>query len=179
MRTLSFKILASLGALAAIGVLAIGGTYANFSATPTTISSNAFTTGTLSMSRSGSGAVLAASALKIGQESTGSVTISNTGSLAGIYSLGGSTTGSSALAGALKLVVYKETDNDTTSKLYDGALSGLSSVSLGTFAPAGASGDAHTFYFHVSLPSTGSDAGDNLLQGTTASASFTWSAVQA
>jgi hypothetical protein len=179
MQTLRFKILASLAALAAVGALAIGGTYANFAATPTTISNNAFTTGTLSMSRSGSGAVLAASALKIGQESTGSVTISNTGTLAGVYSLSGSTTGSSALAGALKLVVYKDTDNDAASKLYDGALSGFSSVSLGTFAPAGESGDAHTFYFHASLPSTGTDAGDNLLQGTTTSASFTWSAVQA
>ena len=37
----------------------------------------------------------------------------------------------------------------------------------------------HTFYFHVSLPTTGSDAGDNALQGKSAGASFTWSATQA
>lgn len=178
MRTLSFKILASLGAVAATGVVAVGGTYANFTATPTTISNNAFTTGTLSMSRSGSGAILSASALKIGQESTGSVTITNTGSLAGAYTLSGSTSGSSTLAGALQLVVYKDTDNDSLSQIYSGSLAGFSSVALGTFAASGSSGDAHTFYFHVSLPTTGTDAGDNALQGTSASASFTWSAVQ-
>jgi len=49
-------------------------------------------------------------------------------------------------------------------------------VSLGTFA---ASGGAHTFYFHVSLPTTGSDAGDNALQGLSADEDFTWSATQA
>ena len=60
-------------------------------------------------------------------------------------------------------------------KVYDGGLDELGSVDLGAFA---ADGGAHTFYFHVSLPSTGSDAGDNLLQGKSASASFTWSATQ-
>jgi hypothetical protein len=53
---------------------------------------------------------------------------------------------------------------------------GSLSAALGTFA---ANGDAHTFYFHVSLPSTGSNAGDNALQGLSASEDFTWSAVQA
>lgn len=179
MKTFSSRILLSLAAVGAIGVLAVGGTYANFTATPTTISSNAFTTGSMSMSRSGSGAVLSASALKIGQESIGSVTITNTGSLAGVYSLSGSTTGSAALGSALRLVVYKDNDGVAADKLYDGALSGLSSTALGTFAAAGSTGDAHTYYFHVSLPSTGTDAGDNALQGATASSSFTWSAVQA
>jgi len=109
------------------------------------------------MSRSGSGAVLSASALKIGQEATGSVT----------------------LGSALKLVVYKNTDNSAADKLYDGSLSGFTSASLGTFAASGSAGDSHAFYVHVSLPTTGTDAGDNALQGATASASFTWSAVQA
>ena len=56
------------------------------------------------------------------------------------------------------------------------ARTGTFSASLGTFAPTNG---AHTFYFHVSLPSTGSDAGDNALQGLSADESFTWSAVQA
>jgi hypothetical protein len=70
--------------------------------------------------------------------------------------------------------VYKDVDGG--SALYDGSLVGFSSASLGTFA---ASGDSHTFYFHVSFPSTGTDAGDNVLQGLSASTTFTWSAVQA
>jgi hypothetical protein len=165
--------------VALVSVLAVGGTYANFTATPTTIASNAFTTGTLSMSRSGAGAILSASALKIGHTSTGSVTISNTGSLAAVYTLTGTTSGNAALLDALQLVVYKDTDNDAAAKIYGGALSAFSSAALGTFAAAGQIGDAHAFYFHVNLPTTGTDAGDNAFQGVTAGASFTWSAIQA
>jgi spore coat-associated protein N len=167
------KILLSLAAVGAISVAAIGGTFANFTATPTSISSNAFASGSLTMTRSGSGAIFSASAMKIGDTATGSVTITNTGNLAGVYTLDGSSSGSAALASQLHLTVYKDTDGSGT-PVYDGSM-GTFSGSLGTFA---ASGDAHTFYFHVSLPSTGSNAGDNLLQGLSASETFTWSATQ-
>jgi hypothetical protein len=173
-KTTLTKILLSLAALGAISIAAIGGTFANFTATPTSISSNAFASGTLTMNRSGSGAIFNANAMKIGQEATGSITITNTGTLAGVYKLDGSSSGSAALAAQLHLTIYKDTDGSGT-PAYDGGFSGISSVALGTFA---ASGDSHTFYFHVSLPTTGSDAGDNLLQGLSASQSFTWSATQ-
>jgi hypothetical protein len=127
------------------------------------------------MSRSGSGAIFSASAMKIGDSASGSVTITNTGNLAGVYTLAGSTSGSSTLAGQLTLKIYEDTDNSGT-PVYNGTLGGFSSASLGTFA---ASGDAHTFYFHVSLPTTGTDAGDNAFQGLSASETFTWSATQA
>jgi hypothetical protein len=167
------KILLSLAALGAISVAAIGGTFANFTATPTSISSNAFAAGELTMTRSGTGAVLSADTMKIGDTASGSITITNTGNLAGAYTLAGSSSGSAALAAQLHLTVYKDTDGGTA--IYDGAL-GSFSASMGTFA---ADGDAHTFYMHVSLPTTGSDAGDNLLQGLSASETFTWSATQA
>jgi len=167
------KILLSLAAVGAISVAAIGGTFANFTATPTSIASNAFASGSLTMTRSGSGAIFSASAMKIGDTATGSVTITNTGSLAGVYTLDGSSSGSAALASQLHLTLYKDTDGSGT-PVYDGAL-GSFSASLGTFA---ATNGAHTFYFHVSLPSTGSDANDNLLQGLSASETFTWSATQ-
>jgi len=167
------KILLSLAAISVVAVAAVGGTFANFTATPTTIASNAFASGTLTMDRSGSGAIFSSAAMKIGQTATGSVTITNTGSLAGAYTLSGSSLGSAALAAQLHLTLYKDTDGGTA--IYDGPL-GSFSASLGTFA---ASGDAHTFYFHVSLPTTGSDAGDNALQGLSADESFTWSATQA
>ncbi len=172
----TMKILASLAAAGVVSVAAVGGTYANFTASPTTIASNAFATGTLTMSRSGSGAIFTASAMKPGDEATGSVTINNTGSLAGVYTLTGSTGGSSALAGQLNLVIYKNTDNDAPSKIYDGALSSFSSVALGTLAATSGTG---TYYFHVSLPTTGSDAGDNVFQGLSATASFTWAVTAA
>jgi predicted ribosomally synthesized peptide with SipW-like signal peptide len=170
------KLLASLAALGAVSAIAVGGTYANFTATPVTISSNAFTAGSLTMTRSGSGVIFDLGNAKIGQEATGSVTINNTGTLPGTYTLDGSSSG--ALAPSVNLKIYKDTDNDAASLLYDGALSGIAaagSISLGTFA---ATTGSHTFYFHVTLPTTGSDAGDNALQGETAGASFTWKATQ-
>src|SRR5919202_6325135 len=150
------KILLSLAAVSVVAVAAVGGTFANFTATPTTISSNAFATGSLTMSRSGSGAIFSSAAMKIGDSATGSVTITNTGTLAGAYTLTGSSSGSAALASQLHLTLYKDADGGTA--IYDGSLGSLS-VSLGSFA---ANGGAHTFYFHVSLPTTGSDSGDNL-----------------
>jgi len=126
------------------------------------------------MDRSGSGAVFSAASMAIGDDAAGSVTITNSGSLAGAYSLAGSASGD--LAPKLELEIYKDNDGQAGSKIYDGALNGLSSVDLGTFA---ADGGSHTFYFHVALPTTGTDAGDNALQGKSASASFTWSATQA
>ena len=168
------KIFLSLAAVSVVTVAAVGGTFANFTATPTTIASNAFASGSLTMSRSGSGAIFNASAMKIGDTATGSITITNTGTLAGAYSLAGSTSGNAALSSQLNLKVYKDVDGGTA--IYDGSLGGFSSVALGTFA---ANGDSHTFYFHVSFPTTGTDAGDNLLQGLSASTTFTWSATQA
>jgi spore coat-associated protein N len=171
---LSKKVALSAAAVAAVSVAAAGGTYANFTATPVTISSNAFAAGTLEMSRSGSGAIFSAANMVVDQTVSGSVTITNTGSLAGVYTLSSSASGD--LAPSLDLVIYKDDDGDPGAQVYDGSLADLDEAALGTFA---ADGGAHTFYFHVTLPSTGSQAGDNALQGKSASASFTWSAVQA
>jgi hypothetical protein len=171
---ISKKIALTAAAIGAVSIAAAGGTYANFTATPVTISNNAFAAGTLEMSRSGSGAVFSSDRMAIGGTAAGSVTITNTGSLAGEYVLSGSASG--LLAPALDLVIYKDTDGSAGAKVYEGDLDDLSSVNLGTFA---ADGGAHTFYFHVSFPTTGSNAGDNALQGKSASASFTWSATQA
>ena len=154
-------------------IAAVGGTFANFTASPTTIASNAFASGSLTMSRSGSGAIFSATAMKIGDTATGSVTITNTGTLPGAYTLAGSSSGSSALSSQLNLKVYKDVDG--VGALYDGSLGAVSSAALGTFA----AGEAHTFYFHVTFPTTGTDAGDNVLQGLAASTTFTWSATQA
>src|SRR5881394_1290103 len=135
------KILLSLAAISVVAVAAVGGTFANFTATPTTISSNAFASGSLTMSRSGSGAIFSSVAMKIGDTTTGSVTITNTGTLSGAYTLAGSSSGSSALANQLHLTLYKDVDGSGTA-IYDGSL-GTLSASLGTFA---ANGGAHTFY---------------------------------
>lgn len=173
---LSTKILLTLASIAAVSAVALGGTYAAFTASPTTIASNAFTAGTLTMSRSGSGAIFSSGNMKIGDTATGSVTITNTGSLAAAYTMDGAITGDSSLAGQMGLVIYADNDNVAGSKIFDGQLNGVSGLSLGNFA---ATSGAHTYYFHVTLPSSGTNAGDNVLQGKTATATFTWNATQA
>ena len=175
MRISLLKPLTTIFAVGAISVVGIGGTFANFTATPTTIENNVFTAGTLVMTRSGTGVIFNAGNVKIGQTVTGSVTINNTGTLPGAYTLSGTTTGSSTLSGQLNVKVYKDNDNVAGSKLYDGTLAAFSSLSLGEFA---ASTGSHTFYFHVTLPTTGTDAGDNALQGLSTSTTFTWNATQ-
>jgi hypothetical protein len=60
---------------------------------------------------------------------------------------------------------------DTGRTAYRGSLADLAGEALGTFAPA----EAHTYQLSVALPSS---AG-NELQGLSAGASFTWSAVSA
>jgi hypothetical protein len=172
---LLMKILLSVATVAVVTVAAVGGTFANFTATPTSIGSNAFATGQLIMNSSSSSAIFSASAMKIGDSATGSITISNVGSLAGAYTLSGSSSGSATLLGQLNLKIYADTDN-SGSPIYNGTLGGFSSTSLGTFA---ATTGSHTYYFHVSLPTTGADATDNAFQGLSASETFTWSAVQA
>ena len=79
------------------------------------------------------------------------------------------------LANQLTLKIYADVDNSGT-PVYDGSLGGFSSTSLGTFA---ASTGSHVYYFHVTLPTTGTDAADNAFQGLSATETFTWSAVQA
>jgi hypothetical protein len=169
------KLVLTLAAIGAVSVVAVGGTFANFTATPTTISSNAFAAGSLTMSRSGTGAVFSSGAMKIGDTDSGSITITNTGSLAGVYTLDSSTAGSTVLGSALQVTIYKDVDASGT-PIYTGALSGLGSLSLGTFA---ATSGSHTYYFHVGLPTQGSNAADNALQGLSATETFTWNATQA
>lgn len=176
MRIPHSKLFATAAALAAVSVVAIGGTYANFTATPTTITNNAFASGSVTMSRSGAGAVFSLSPAKIGDTATGNVTITNTGNLAAVYTLTGSTTGSAVLGGQLNLKIYADNDGVVGSKIYDGTLAAFTSIGLGTFA---ATSGAHTYYFHANLPTTGTDPGDNVFQGLSTSASFTWSATQA
>src|SRR5688500_6559043 len=103
------KTMLSVLAVGVISAGALGGTYANFTATPVTIASNAFATGTLSIGRSGSGAIFNVSAQKIGQEATGTLTITNTGTIDGVFTGTASSTGT--LAPSIKLVIYRDNDN--------------------------------------------------------------------
>ena len=138
--------------------------------------SSAFVRGGLTMTSSRSGAVLSAGRMVVGQRVLGSVTITNTGSLPGTYVLSSRTTGSRILAESLRLAVDQDVDGGRSARLYDGPLVRLGSLNLGRFA---ARGGSRTFHFRLTLPSRGSGARDNALQGLRASVNFTWRGVAA
>jgi hypothetical protein len=125
------------------------------------------TEGSVSVSRSGSGPVFDLAGLAPGHDTSGNVRIANAGSGPGNFVLSAAVSGDPKLASSLVLTVADETGHVA----YRGSLAGLSSETLGTFAPA----ETHTYKLSVALPGR---AG-NELQGLSAGASFTWSAVSA
>jgi hypothetical protein len=182
-----WRMLGALGLLLAAVALAIG-SGADFTASSAN-PSNTFATGSLSMSNSNSAAsILTASNMKPGDSTSGTVDIANTGSVDGVFSVAeGNTTGSSALAGELNLVVVDcgaftqtTTFDDTapscssgTTQIYSGTLSGASvGSSTVNQAASNTAGDKHRYQFTVSLPANAS----NTFAGLSTSADFTWSA---
>lgn len=167
------RILPSLAVAGAFLALAVQPVLGAIEAKGSALRSSAIAEGTLAMTNSNSGAILSAAGLVPGATATGKVTIANTGTLAGIYRLSATTTGSALLASHLRLTIYKDIEAGTGTKLYEGSLAGFRSAELGTFT---VSGESHSFSFRLSLPSSGAD---NALQGLNAVTGFTWSATQA
>ena len=123
--------------------------------------------GSVAVGRVGSGPVFDLGNLAPGQNASENVRIANTGSAPGTFVLSAAVRGDAKLASSLVLTVA----GDSGRIAYRGPLGGLAGETLGTFAPA----EAHTYRLSVALPST---AG-NELQGLSAGASFSWSAVSA
>jgi len=177
---LALGLLLTVGALLLIGAGSLGAWTA-----VTTNPGNSFATGTLLMTNSDGcststangtcSAILSATNMKPGSTATGTVTITNTGTLAGDYSLSeGSATvspGGNPLCGDLTLSVTD--DASTPNTVYSGALNALPSTTLSASNPFAATNGAHTFTFTVTLPSSSSSSD----QGATCTASFTWTAV--
>ena len=163
--------------LVAVGITAASG--ASFTAQSVN-PSNTFTAGTLTLGNSNNGAVLTASNLKPGGPAqTGEVTITNTGSLAGVVKLSKTDLveddTDNPIADMLNLVVTDcGTDldcADTTDNgnVYTGTVGDMgANIGAGNFAASG----AHKYEFAVDLDS---DALNNL-QGKGATAEFTWDA---
>jgi hypothetical protein len=133
----------------------------------------ALAAGTLSVGNSSNGtAIMSAGGLVPGGPGTsGSVTISNGGSLAGPFTLTKSVTGGDALANLLHVTI-----SDGASTVYDGSVGGMGSVNLGNFAP----GASKTYSFSVTFPDggtpSGNTSGDNAARGVTATVDYVWSA---
>jgi hypothetical protein len=154
--------------LAAVGVAAgSGATFSSQTANPT----NTFASGTLTQTNSKNGvAIVTGANMKPGDVKTGDVTITNTGSLAGVFKLTEVNDSNGFAAGSLKL---KITDVASSATVYDGDLGSVADagIQLGTFA---ADGGAKTYRFTVTLAS----AATNADQGKSAAAEYVWSAVQ-
>lgn len=154
--------------LAAVGVAAgSGATFSSQTATP----SNTFASGTLTQTNSNNGvAIVTGANMKPGDVKTGEVTITNTGSLAGVFKLTEINDSNGFAAGSLNL---KITDVASSATVYDGDLGsvGEAGIPLGTYA---ADGGAKTYRFAVTLAS----AAGNADQGKTAAAEYVWTAVQ-
>jgi spore coat-associated protein N len=130
----------------------------------------------LSNSRDGS-AILSASGMAPGSVTSGTVTIANTGTLAGEFALAdaGLTetpgSGGGLLSSRLQLLVEDVTAGAGT-PVYSGPLADLGSRALGRFE----SGTSRTYRFTVSFPDGGSPAADNALQNAALNVRYDWSA---
>lgn len=130
--------------------------------------SNAYTTGTLAQSNSkANAAIFNLSNLKPGDTLDGTVTISNTGSLASTFTLKETATNGFTDKANLQLVI---TQQGVIEPIWSGTFGDLASVTLDSFA----AGEARTFTFTTSL----AQSAGNEEQGKTATATYTWDAVQ-
>jgi hypothetical protein len=110
--------------------------------------------------------------LRIGVPVTQSLTIANQGSLPATYRLRARVAGDLRLAGRLSVVATRRSDG---AKIFSGPIRSLDRFDLGRFG----AGKQETLRLRVMLNSTGTDNGDNVLQGRSASVAFTWTATQA
>jgi hypothetical protein len=110
--------------------------------------------------------------LRIGVPITQSLTIANDGSLPATYRLRARIAGDFRLAGQLSVVATRLSDGAT---IFSGPVTRLGRFDLGRFE----AGQQQTLRLRVMLTSTGTDAGDNVLQERGASVAFTWTATQA
>lgn len=175
-----WRALGGLTALLVAGAAAVG-SGALFT-TQTVNPTNTFTTGILKIGSSSDEAILQAEGLVPGDVKSGTVTISNTGTVDGSnWTLTQDQTAETpgtdpqdptkhgALSGKLTLKVE---DTTTGSAVYDGPISGLDTASLATIAQG--DGNAHTFRFTVTYPGGGSD--DNSYEGGSLTESYAWTA---
>ncbi len=170
------KALLSLCALAvASAVIMASG--ANF--TSTTANPQAFTAGDLKQTNSkNNAAVLSAAGMKPGGSKNGTVTITNTGDIDGVFTLSKSVGIDPVdFAGKLDLdVVDCKADGcgtGTDTPVYSGKVGAMPAKPLGTFAP----GDAHEYKFTATFPEGGSNGADNAYKGANAAVTYNWESV--
>jgi spore coat-associated protein N len=166
----------ALAMLVVAGALAVGSgaSFTSQSASP----GNMITAGALTVSTD-KGAIFHAANLQPGDTVTGTVTVSNTGDVPGVFSLGMASpalsgTGSS-LAGRLQLTVDElDPGNGVTATPLPATLvADVGTAALGTWAGH----TSRTYRFSLAWPA--GLAGDNAYESSGLSLDFTWNATQA
>ncbi len=151
-------------AAAAVAVLSLSGSGSYAGAGPRV----ELVAGSLALQNSHEGeAVFSADDIGPGHSASGTVTLSNTGTLPGTLSLTQSEPTGGPLAQQLQLVVRDLTGGTT---VYSGPLTGMGTRSLGTLG----AGTARVYEFTASLPASAGDAG----QGDSTTVSYTWIATE-
>jgi spore coat-associated protein N len=170
------KILGALFALALVAMMAVA-SGASFTSTSAN-AGNIVTAGVMSHSNSKPGAILNISGLAPGHSDSGTVTITNTGDVDGVFSLTKSNVlnndTTNPLGAKLDVVI---TDVTTSTQVYSGKLGQMGVRPAGTIA-AGAN---HVYDFTVSFPDggvpAGPNAGDNAYKGDNVTLDYNWESV--
>ena len=165
----SRRLLVPLATLAAAGALVVG-SGADFTSASAN-SQSVVTSGTLTQSNSrDNAAIFNVTNIKPGDTVTGSVTITNTGSLPAKFSVTETDTGNFTDRTLLSMTI-KQGATTVYSGPFGGATLGTAeTIPLGTFQKA----EARTYDYTVTL----AQSATNLEQGKTANASYTWDAIQ-
>jgi spore coat-associated protein N len=175
--------LGALGLLVAAGSVAVySGASFNFkTANPT----NMFTAGILSHSNTKTGAaIVTATGMEPSQNKQGTVTIKNTGNVAGTFSVAKSAVADVAgangglLSTVLTISIIDVTVPATPVTKYTGALTAMTNVALGTFAAL----ESHDYQVTLTFPDAGvpvsNTTGDNTFQGSSLTCQLDWTSVQ-
>lgn len=170
------KIVGALFALSLAAMMAVA-SGASFTSTSAN-AGNIVTAGVLSHDNSKPGAILNVSGLAPGDNDNGTVTLTNTGDVDGVFSLSKSNVVNSDTLNPLgsKLTVVI-TDVTTSTQVYSGTLGAMGVRPAGTIA-AGAS---HTYSFTVTFPDggvpSGPTTGDNAYKGDSVELDYNWESV--
>ena len=146
---------------------------------------NVFTAGILSHNNTKAGAaIVTATLMEPGQNKQGTVTIKNTGTVAGTFSVAKSAMADVAgangglLSTVLTITVVDVTVPASPVTKYTGTLSAMGNVALGTFA----ANESHDYQITLAFPDGSTPAdnthGDNAFQGSSISFELDWTSVQ-
>jgi spore coat-associated protein N len=174
------KVLLAFGALLVVAAVAVG-SGANFNSTSAN-PSNVFTAGTISSSNSkANAAILTASNIVPGNTATGSVTIKNTGSANGTFTLSAptpvDTPASPGLSKKLTLTIIDQGDPTCVTScpaavtLYSGTIfAEPATIALGQFIPNA----QHSYKFTMTFPDGGTGGADNAYQGASTTVDYSF-----